>query len=707
VFITDLGDLPVPAYAIGTTWRLFGSNAVVANDTGPFSMPGLFSRGALGAYFEASDLATQRQYSDGTRPVSELGQGVGLWLDQSREGAVSANMVTANATGSTGNNYDRAQLNPAAEWVGGQWYRMEGFYDGTDDTEPVIRIGDTDIIRPPRGFTGPVYFRAPVDVAPIDALWIAGAQNGQGHIEWANLTCAAVYGNHAYQGSNGQRPIARDKFLYMPDDQSLQVDFPHALGSACTVVKAVPGVGAHILTGQTITDTYSIEGNVAGVLIIDRALTNSERTGVIAWAEDQAGVQSAGRLMAVTQYNSGHYWYADIPAGRQVVSYFTHKFAGGRSKYLRPSFPWFITPAGDEEGKAVDMDRDGKVLGFNMQMNGINRSFLFNTSSKQVTLDNGTGEVLGSAIPASVFNLPYFEGNFFKGKLHLDFPEGGQLPLSMRSVDDYPDDQSMSFDPLVTSISEIDDLGPWAWGGETPNNLHIAYSPMFFGEFEDGVVPSVGINFGTSISAGIGDDSVGSTAGIGHWQRMLEMMPVQAAGMNFAVPGGKSINALNEPRVMIHYARANWATIEGVANDIGRGPGNETTAESVVATHMIRAADLRARGIKTIGVQKAIPVTGSDNEYVDEAGQTTFYGYDATGEAATYNGLIVVNTSFDFVMSAMSIRGLDFWKFLTNGTPFWITPDGVHLHPPGHIKRATEDAVTVWANISPWMAMAA
>jgi lysophospholipase L1-like esterase len=164
---------------------------------------------------------------------------------------------------------------------------------------------------------------------------------------------------------------------------------------------------------------------------------------------------------------------------------------------------------------------------------------------------------------------------------------------------------------------------------------------------------------------------------------------------------------MNEPRVMIHYARANWATIEGVANDIGRGPGNETTAESVVATHMVRAADLRARGIKTIGIQKAIPVTGSDNEYVDEAGQTTFYGYDATGEAATYNGLIVVSTSFDFVMSAMSIRGLDFWKFLTNGTSFWITPDGVHLHPPGHVKRATEDAVTVWANISPWMAMAA
>jgi len=77
VFISDMAG--VPAYSSDAQhWKLYSTNAVVATDPGPFSMEGLFADGERGLWLDASDTSTLFQYFDGARPVTAMGDGVGL-----------------------------------------------------------------------------------------------------------------------------------------------------------------------------------------------------------------------------------------------------------------------------------------------------------------------------------------------------------------------------------------------------------------------------------------------------------------------------------------------------------------------------------------------------------------------------------------------------------------------------------------------------
>ncbi len=73
-------------------------------------------------------------------------------------------------------------------------------------------------------------------------------------------------------------------------DDAQDVTFPLALGNSCTVARAVPDMGASILTAQTIGTTYSSTATHAGLIIIDRALTAPETATVTAYLNAKAGV---------------------------------------------------------------------------------------------------------------------------------------------------------------------------------------------------------------------------------------------------------------------------------------------------------------------------------------------------------------------------------------------------------------------------------
>jgi len=62
------------------------------------------------------------------------------------------------------------------------------------------------------------------------------------------------------------------------------------LGSTCTVARAVQGVGASILTNQTIGTTYTDNTDHCGLIIIDRALTTQETADVTTYLNTKAGV---------------------------------------------------------------------------------------------------------------------------------------------------------------------------------------------------------------------------------------------------------------------------------------------------------------------------------------------------------------------------------------------------------------------------------
>lgn len=63
-----------------------------------------------------------------------------------------------------------------------------------------------------------------------------------------------------------------------------------SLGSNCTVARAIPGVGAQILTGQSIGHRFSNTVSHAGLLVIDRPLTPDETAALTAYLNKKSGV---------------------------------------------------------------------------------------------------------------------------------------------------------------------------------------------------------------------------------------------------------------------------------------------------------------------------------------------------------------------------------------------------------------------------------
>jgi len=73
-------------------------------------------------------------------------------------------------------------------------------------------------------------------------------------------------------------------------DDDLETTFPN-LGTDVTIARAVPYVGASILTGQTIgAGTWLDSTNHAGLVIVDRALTAGETAALTAYLDAKAGV---------------------------------------------------------------------------------------------------------------------------------------------------------------------------------------------------------------------------------------------------------------------------------------------------------------------------------------------------------------------------------------------------------------------------------
>ena len=76
----------------------------------------------------------------------------------------------------------------------------------------------------------------------------------------SGLSCKSVPGNHAIQSTAGKRPITAGSPIYADFDgvdDAMTTTFAASLGAGCTVCRSLPGTGASITTGVTLTDTYT------------------------------------------------------------------------------------------------------------------------------------------------------------------------------------------------------------------------------------------------------------------------------------------------------------------------------------------------------------------------------------------------------------------------------------------------------------------
>lgn len=274
----------------------------------------LFANGEQGAlYYFTPDFAGLYQDAAGTTPVTAAGQPVGLMLDRrfglargeevipvldftSAEwefhagggeggGALSPNSFEGSTVSCRMNNTSALEI--------GKWYELSvdveingdpapiGVYNGTSGTTGRIIWDNNNTVR------GSAIFRA--ENSTLAFRIGAGNRTMTVHA----ISIRELPGNHASQATTTARPTLRSAPLridYDGVDDYLRTEFPD-LGGDVTIARSIPGVGAQILTGQTIA-AGDWDDNVTScaTLIIDRALTGPETALVTAFLNQQAGV---------------------------------------------------------------------------------------------------------------------------------------------------------------------------------------------------------------------------------------------------------------------------------------------------------------------------------------------------------------------------------------------------------------------------------
>lgn len=277
----------------------------------------LFAAGEQGAWYDPSDLSTLYQDSAGTTPVTATGQPVGLMLDK-RLGLVRGAEVIADPDMTTivglTNNGGLSSPFEVVPWQGAATalHVKGGNFSGA-------RIGQTTVGKLYYAtarvwvVSGQMYLgdiSAKLGGADITTVgqWVtrsgyvfgAGANgfacySSVAGSEWYmdTLSVRELPGNHASQLTTTARPVLAftpNRITYDGVDDVLNTTFPAALGSACTVARSVPGVGAQILMNQTIDTALADSTTHCGLLIINRALTPAETQKVTAYLNQKAGV---------------------------------------------------------------------------------------------------------------------------------------------------------------------------------------------------------------------------------------------------------------------------------------------------------------------------------------------------------------------------------------------------------------------------------
>lgn len=282
------------------------TRAVTDRGVGGFSP---VSISGLQVLYDRSDLSTMFQGSADTTSVTAVEQPVGLALDK-RLGLARGAELLANGTFDAGLSGWALGADPAqvvATWIAGRASLTRGsganagfsitpltagrLYEVTFELvsgNVALNIGGnvstaaTPGLKTARGVAAGITL----------AFWPT-AINSTAVID--NVSAREILGNHAKQATAAARPIYRNingrpALDFDAIDDSHVTTFPAALGSTCTVARSIPGVGAQILTAQTVDATFTDTTDSHALAIYNRALTAAETASLTAWLNARAGL---------------------------------------------------------------------------------------------------------------------------------------------------------------------------------------------------------------------------------------------------------------------------------------------------------------------------------------------------------------------------------------------------------------------------------
>jgi len=303
-----------------------------------FDPRSLFTAGDQGVWYDPFDLSTLFQDSAGTTPVTAVEQPVGLMLDKSRglvlgpelvvngdfsEGiagwvAGSGGAIAADSTifssgirvTGGGSELTAGAQQVISGFVVGRRYRVSAAaYAAPGNSTP--RSAVISLFKAPQASqpdlsaqvtsSGVIQTLSFVFTASATSHTIYGFVLNRG-VAWADANSYAYFDNISVRelpGAHATQPTATARPAYRANPQRVNFDgvddvhtttFPFSLGSNCTIARAIPGVGASILTAQTVGTTFNNTISHAGMLIIDRALNATETARLTAYLNAKAGV---------------------------------------------------------------------------------------------------------------------------------------------------------------------------------------------------------------------------------------------------------------------------------------------------------------------------------------------------------------------------------------------------------------------------------
>lgn len=251
------------------------------------------------AYYDRTNLATLFQDSVGTTPVAAGSQPIGLGLDQSQGLALGPELVVNGdfSDGATG------------------WSASGDFVISGGRASVSVTGSYSTLINSGLALTSGKSYQLSVDIESISGsdiwvrnaadLYLVAASSGTKTliipsassglvdilsfpdtlVSIKSMSLKTLSGNHASQPTAGKRPITEGSPIYADFDavdDELITTFPASLGAGCTVCRSLPGTGASITTGVTLTATFTDNVDAHALLIYTAAQWAALDAGKIA-----------------------------------------------------------------------------------------------------------------------------------------------------------------------------------------------------------------------------------------------------------------------------------------------------------------------------------------------------------------------------------------------------------------------------------------
>lgn len=406
---------------------------------------------------------------------------------------------------------------------------------------------------------------------------------------------------------------------------------------------------------------------------------------------NSGGAPAWTKVLYATQWNS----IPNIKESRTMRGYLTRfpaRVGSNPLKTIRLCFSSiFLSSA--STGLANDLGNNINIQKFMIEYNGISYPVTFGGLRTKTLLSTDAHIYADDIDVQTAFGVPSLAVDtqfWVKGDCTLDLAADSMPACAPRGISHTVGSQvyfyKIAAEGGITTVSDTDALGTYTLTGGVNGTDYVArtsgWTPFVLGVHT--VQSDAWVASGDSITAGTGDSGT-NTSGLGWFQRLMGMFTKKMASGNIAVHGSTRLAGVNDPRITKFYEYATLGVINKGINDFGAG-GSGITVATLVAGNTAIMNNMKASGVRAVGVCELVPRTNSTDSWVTEANQTPLTGWDTTSSFGYIYNQQLPLPGFEFKITYTTIRGIvSQFNWFPN-----CAFDTTHPNATGNTTMATE-----------------